>query len=468
MTVHQYYQYLESLAEHHVFINHVPDDSNGKHFFRGELEEFYMDLRNKVKFPALIAEGFELTYDDDKMKRETSFIIASDYKETKNWDNIYAVMTLCERIGNEVLRRMISDNDNGDICANIYPITAVPLLNEQHLYAGIRYTISVESAFDSDVDETQWKDLSTFAVERLGNYLYRATYDSIPEYRELDIPVGGGCTSFVRDGKLHRHLDWNYDETNEFRVVTNDFDGMAFLGGITDDNMDYDLIGQLPYHVNDGVNKHGIMVSSHVLFNDFDHTYDGDTSVTKLPYIILSTLESMDDIGDLQELLDDIRIPSALADNEYLMQFLVTDGATTYVITPSDNGYELVDISMLPKLANFKWVNKPTLQRNDSALQLRPTGVERWNLIEQGAELSDLRFTKCYETNSRLSEFVGIGGTAKDSPDADLQAVYERAHAAYLTRKRDGLLWQTMHSVVYGANGMEHLWCQENWNKDFK
>lgn len=167
MTVHQYYQYLESLAEHHVLISHVPGDTNCRHFFRGELEEFYMDLRNKVRFPALIAEGFELTYDDDKMKRETSFIIASDYKETKNWDNIYAAMTLCERIGNEVLRRMLADNDNGELCANFFPLTAVPLLNEQHLYVGIRYTINVESAFDSDVDETQWKDLANNALRSI-------------------------------------------------------------------------------------------------------------------------------------------------------------------------------------------------------------------------------------------------------------------------------------------------------------
>ncbi len=468
MTAHQYYQYLEDLAASHVLISHVPGDGNGKHFFRGELEEFYMDLRNKVKFPALIAEGFELSYDDGTVKRETSFIVASDYKESKNWDNIYAAMTLCERIGNEVLRRMLGDNDNGDLCANIEPVSAVPLLDEQHLYAGIRYTIVVETAFDYNVDKAKWKDLSSFAVERLGNYLYKATYESIPEYRELDLPIGGGCTSFVRDGRLHRNLDWNYDETNEFEVVTKDFVGMAFLGGITDDNMDYDLIGQLPYHVNDGVNEHGIMVSSHVLFNDFDHAYTGGTSVTKLPYIILSTLESMDDIDELREVLDDIRIPSALADNGYLMQFLVTDGETTYAITPSDNGYELADISTLPKLANFKWVDKPTLQRNDSALQLRPTGVERWNLIESGAELADLRFTKCYEQPTRLSEFVGIGDTTKDSTDAELTDIYNRAHAAYLTRKRDGQLWHTMHSVVYGANGIEHLWCQENWNKDFK
>lgn len=159
MTVHQYYQYLESLAEHHVLISHVPGDSNGRHFFRGELEEFYMDLRNKVAFPALIAESFELSYTTDEKTRETSFIIANSYKESKNWENIYAAMAQCELIGDEVLRRMIFDTDNGSLCANIVPVTATPMLDEQHLYVGMRYTIRVESAFDFDVDDRQWTDL---------------------------------------------------------------------------------------------------------------------------------------------------------------------------------------------------------------------------------------------------------------------------------------------------------------------
>ncbi len=468
MTQQEFYGYLEGLAEKHTLVRHNQGSPAEKHYFRGELEEFYMDLRNRVKFPAVVAESFELQFYEGKKVRESSFIIVTNYGESKNWDDIDGAFRLCERIGDEFMRRISYDDEEGDLCANVAFESAVPVLNEQHLYAGIRYTFTVEQDFDDGVDENMWRDLSSISVERLGNYLYKATYNSIPEYRELDIPVGGGCTSFVRDGRLYRNLDWNFDETNEFLVVTGDFVGMAFLGGITDDNMDYELIGQLPYHVNDGVNEHGIMVSSHVLFNDFEHSYDGDTSVTELPYIILSTLESMDDIDDLREVLDDIRIPSALSVNEYLMQFIVTDGETTYAITPSDNGYELVDISMLPKLANFKWVDKPTLQRNDSGLQQRPTGVERWNLVEDGAELWDLRFTKCYENNGRLSEFVGIEGTTKESADAELEAIYDRAHAAYLTRKRDGKLWQTMHSVVYGANGIEHLWCQENWSKDYK
>ena len=156
MTVHQYYQYVQTLAEHHVLINH---DRSNKHFFRGELEEFYTDLRNKVEFPALIAESFELSYTSDEKTRETSFIIANRYKESKNWDDIYAAMEQCERIGDEVLKRMIFDNDNGSLCANIEPVTATPLLDEQHLYVGIRYTIRVESAFDFSVDNRQWTDL---------------------------------------------------------------------------------------------------------------------------------------------------------------------------------------------------------------------------------------------------------------------------------------------------------------------
>lgn len=94
MTSGQYYQYLESLATQHVDIQH---SSVEKHFFRGELEEFYMDLRNKVKFPALVAESFELSFSNDTKMRETSFIVACAYGESKNWDNIYSSIRMRER-----------------------------------------------------------------------------------------------------------------------------------------------------------------------------------------------------------------------------------------------------------------------------------------------------------------------------------------------------------------------------------
>lgn len=153
MTSRQYYQYIEDLAKSHVMVRHSDTE---KHFFRGELEEFYMDLRNKVKFPAVIAESWEITFNQETKERETSFIIASSYRESKNWESIYFVMDLCERIGDDFLRRIISDTSDGAICADVELLSAVPMLDEQHLYVGVRYTIRLSCPFNPDQDEEAW------------------------------------------------------------------------------------------------------------------------------------------------------------------------------------------------------------------------------------------------------------------------------------------------------------------------
>ena len=148
---------MESMATNHKSIGHR---DNEKHYFRGELEEFYTDLRNKVNFPALIAESFEISFDDDEKIRETSFIVVCAYGESKNWSNIYGSMSTCESIGDELLRRMMTDADNGEICANVEAVSAIPLLDEQHLYTGMRYTIRVACDFDWEVNDEEWNDLS--------------------------------------------------------------------------------------------------------------------------------------------------------------------------------------------------------------------------------------------------------------------------------------------------------------------
>ena len=153
MTSSQYYQYIESLARSHKMVRHSDTD---KHFFRGELEEFYMDLRNKVKFPAVIAESWEITFQEENKKRETSFIIAAAYKESKNWDNIYAAIDLCERIGDEFLRHIIADVDEGKFCGDVELMSAIPMVDEQHLYAGVRYTIQMSCPFRPDPDDDAW------------------------------------------------------------------------------------------------------------------------------------------------------------------------------------------------------------------------------------------------------------------------------------------------------------------------
>lgn len=305
------------------------------------------------------------------------------------------------------------------------------------------------------------------SLERLGSYLYRVTFDTIPSFIGGDGGLTGGCSSYVKDGKLYRNLDWDYSELASFHVICSGFDGMAFSPGLTDTELDDELIGQLPYRLVDGGNDYGIRVSTHVLYNDWEWVGTGETPLYKLPYIILSQIQTLDNLSEqLADVLGDLYATPTLTEADYLLQFLVSDGSTTYAILPptsASGSYQVVDITSNPKMSNFRPTGSAHVERGE--LQTRPTGVERFNLMP--CELSELRFTKAYETPDRLSEFIGLRGTDKDSTDAELEEIYNDARALYLDRTRDGRTWQTMHSVVYGENGIEHLWVQENWAEDY-
>ena len=307
------------------------------------------------------------------------------------------------------------------------------------------------------------------SLERLASHLFRISFAALPPEGGAD-SVPGACTSFVRDGKLFRNLDWNYDDAPSFILRCPGFEGMSFLSGITDSNIPDDLAAQLPYHLVDGCNEHGIRVSAHVLYNDWGWHGSGAQNIPlyKLPFLVLTTLTSLDNIEeDLADILGNLVTTPAFDNAEYLLQVLVTDGTNSYVLTPpiTDGAYEVVNISGNPKLTNFRWVPDATVIR--TSLQTRPTGVERWNAIDAQTKLQDMRFTLAYESDDRLSEFIGLRGTTKYSTDAELEEIYQAARALYLTRTRDGRTWQTMHSAVYSANGLEELYIQEDWNRNF-
>lgn len=305
------------------------------------------------------------------------------------------------------------------------------------------------------------------SLKRLGSYIYEVTFDKIPTFVGGDVPTPGACSSYVQGGKLYRNLDWAYSELASFHVICKGFEGVAFSPDLVDGQLSNSAISQLPYRLVDGCNDYGIRVSTHVLFNDWDWVGSGNTPLYKIPYTILSSVKSLDNLDEqLEDILADLYATESLVGSDYLLQFVVTDGVSTYAILPpesSSGSYVVQDISENPKLTNFRWVSDATVARTD--LQDRPTGVERWNLMP--CDLKDLRFTKAYESTNRLSEFIGIDGTTKDSTDEELTDIYDEAHAIYLIRERDCQTWQTMHSVVYGENGLEHLWVQEDWDKDY-
>lgn len=93
------------------------------------------------------------------------------------------------------------------------------------------------------------------SLERLRPYAYKISFDELPEDSGIDAPIViSGCSAYVANGKLHRTLDFLYDEAASFWVRTKDFEGMSFITGLNDGDLNVDLINQLPFRIVDGVN----------------------------------------------------------------------------------------------------------------------------------------------------------------------------------------------------------------------
>lgn len=306
------------------------------------------------------------------------------------------------------------------------------------------------------------------SIERLRSYLFRVTYDQIADEIIPDDFSPAGCSAYVQNGKLYRNLDWFYNNSIAFNIVCNGFEGMSFSNALTEGNLDNEKISQLPYRITDGRNDYGIMISTHILHNDWDWHGTGDIPLSKVPYLILSQIKSLENFEtQIADILANVCDFPAMEELGYLLQFLVTDGTTTYVIIPpesADGNYVVENASSNPKLTNFRWVSDDTVDRHD--LQLHPMGVERFNMMP--CVLNDLKYTNTYKSPTWLSEFIGERGTTKDSTDEELEAIYDVAHELYLNRTRDGQTWQTFYSVVYSEKGMEVLNVQENFDQNFK
>lgn len=48
---------------------------------------------------------------------------------------------------------------------------------------------------------------NVLSIERLGDYLYKVSYNNIPAYIPSNNVAIGGCTSYVKNGLLYRNFD---------------------------------------------------------------------------------------------------------------------------------------------------------------------------------------------------------------------------------------------------------------------
>lgn len=136
--------YMSGLASKHRLLHHQPKE---KHFFRGEVQEFFMALRSEVNFPAMILEGCDVEFDgiadNSHKKRLGAFIIVDKYDQQDDYDTITERMGVCEEIGCDIVGRMLWDCDNGGdgcpiVSMDLEGIDGNYLQNEGQRYVGFR------------------------------------------------------------------------------------------------------------------------------------------------------------------------------------------------------------------------------------------------------------------------------------------------------------------------------------------
>ena len=142
-----YTSYMRSLAEKHTSIRHTKEE---KHFFRGELEEFWEQFRSMVNFPCLITEKSELEYSglvgQMTKRRMTSFLVVDRYDQHDDYDEILLKMSNCENIAEQIMGRMITDEDSPFFSIDTNSIHGEYLQNEQERYVGFVMAFSSTEA----------------------------------------------------------------------------------------------------------------------------------------------------------------------------------------------------------------------------------------------------------------------------------------------------------------------------------
>jgi len=159
LNANSFYAYMRQMQSQHKEIGKDKADESRKHFFIGELEDFYKGLKSLVLFPALVVEGFQISLSDDEQQtkyRESAFCVVFDYEQHSDYEQQIDCFSKSEDIGLEILRRMAEDASESVCPINITEVSGVPILNETDRYAGVRFSFSLSNANVTEIDDNQW------------------------------------------------------------------------------------------------------------------------------------------------------------------------------------------------------------------------------------------------------------------------------------------------------------------------
>lgn len=154
--------YFELLATQHKSIGH---SDNEKHFFRLELEEVFEQEKPGIGYPALVLEGYGISYSDQgsdnvQKSRSGAFILLDRVEDPNDFDLKHEKWDELERIGDDLLVRMLSDKRSHQVAVvRDFSIneTDGALLQTDLNEVGVRYTYRLSSPLINDVDTERWQ-----------------------------------------------------------------------------------------------------------------------------------------------------------------------------------------------------------------------------------------------------------------------------------------------------------------------
>lgn len=337
----------------------------------------------------------------------------------------------------------------------------------------------------------------------VGKYLYEVTYDTLDYaaakawYNKRRPQVSGGCTSARCGNIIGRNFDWLYSESASFIIHA---PGIIGMSGATDSlseafmqagkySSDFSV---LPFRLVDGMNQHGLVVSSHVVpsGDKGDNTIvtpmaavEEELCSSMLPMVLLDRFSTASAAAEWVR--DHVRVfnYAPLRGDGYELHLLLADRSTTLLLEFIDGRTEIIDISANPCVTNFHlhgvtWNADGTVMtpatgnaHEENSVTPYGAGLERYNYAvlthATGSTpalmldtMSKLWYSRTYPTSvspadpRRDTEFVG-GKLTVASQSSAFDAAFAVAGAAWDNRDRaHPEVWHTVHTSVYDLDAL--------------
>ena len=149
-SISNIYAFLKTIVAEQEYFHHSAVEN---HFFRADIDEqqgeFYEALKNRVRYPAFVAESFGNTYTRLERglfkERSMAFSIVEGIREDNDYDELDDINDRVEPQGDNILRLLIEECRNASCRIEIDDIEATQIRNPQERYAGMRWSFTMRS-----------------------------------------------------------------------------------------------------------------------------------------------------------------------------------------------------------------------------------------------------------------------------------------------------------------------------------